>query len=55
MLRPIANMDSPLLVPHPLLSIIIPTFNEIRTLPLVLDEVWSLPVNKEFSLSMMAQ
>lgn len=32
---------------HPLLSIIIPTFNEIHTLPLVLNEVLSLPVDKE--------
>jgi len=32
---------------HPLLSIIIPTFNEIHTLPLVLDRVLSLPVDKE--------
>lgn len=31
----------------PLLSIIIPAFNEIQTLPLILDEVLSLPVNKE--------
>lgn len=44
---PLANRDSPLPVTPPLLSIIIPTFNEIQTLPLVLGEVLSLPVDKE--------
>lgn len=44
---PLANRESPLPVTPPLLSIIIPTFNEIHTLPLVLDEVLSLSVDKE--------
>jgi len=44
---PLPHRDSPSFVTIPLLSIIIPTFNEVHTLPEVLHQVLSLPVDKE--------
>ncbi|GAB1724887.1 MAG: glycosyltransferase [Nitrospira sp. CR1.1] len=43
----LGKSESVVPVTSPLLSVIIPTFNEISTLPLVLERVLSLPVDKE--------